>query len=83
MFTSSDRPTFSSPSKGDAVVIEVHILDYTGDLYGKTLEVRFLETIREEKKFISKEDLKKAIEEDIKRMKRRLKKYLTKKIDFL
>ncbi|MFH1858110.1 MAG: bifunctional riboflavin kinase/FAD synthetase [Candidatus Omnitrophota bacterium] len=48
------RPTFE---KRKAQVIEVHLLDYRGTLYGKKMEVSFLKRIRPEKKFKSAEAL--------------------------
>ncbi|MFL1781379.1 Bifunctional riboflavin kinase/FAD synthetase [Candidatus Hepatincolaceae symbiont of Richtersius coronifer] len=56
------RPTFH---KDKIEVLEVHIFDYSGDLYGLHLEVEFLEFIRSEVKFTSIENLKKQIEVDI------------------
>ena len=47
--------------------IEVHILDFTGDLYGQDIEIQFdRDRIRHEIKFTSVEDLKKQILQDIK-----------------
>lgn len=43
------RPTFD----GDHTSLEVNIFDYQGNLYGKTLQVRFVKRIREEIKFSS------------------------------
>lgn len=37
--------------------LEVHLIDFDGDLYQKELEVSFLKFIREEKKFGSREEL--------------------------
>lgn len=57
------RPTFDAPPQGDPDAwasrdaydrIEVHLLDFSGDLYGKDLEVRFLCRIRDEMKFSGK-----------------------------
>jgi riboflavin kinase/FMN adenylyltransferase len=48
------RPTFTDSA---AVVIEAHLFDWSGDLYGETLEIRFTEYLREEKKFSSAADL--------------------------
>ena len=48
----------------DRPVLEVHIFDYKGDLYGHTIKVVFLQFIREEKKFASFEALKKQIQQD-------------------
>ena len=58
------RPTLNN---GTERSIEVHIINYNGDLYGQTLQVWFIERIREERKFPSTEYLKKQIGEDISR----------------
>ena len=51
---------------GDAKVnIETHILDFSMDVYGKTLELQFLQFEREEMKFNSVEELKSAVHNDI------------------
>lgn len=49
---------------GTRVTLEVHLLDYAGDLYGKRLRVQFLHKIRDEKKFASLGDLTRAIASD-------------------
>jgi len=41
------RPTFG----GEDVVLEAHLFDFTGDLYGKRVTVQLLQYIRAEKKF--------------------------------
>ncbi len=41
------RPTF----EGDHTSLEVNIFDYQGNLYGKTLQVRFVKRVRDELKF--------------------------------
>ena len=45
-------------------VAEVHIINYEGNLYGKTLEVEILKKIRDERKFNSLEELKAQINKD-------------------
>jgi riboflavin kinase/FMN adenylyltransferase len=55
------RPTFDGKTK----VLEVHILDFEGNLRGERLKVEFLSFLREEKKFSSKDELVKQIERDI------------------
>ncbi len=55
------RPTFDGRKK----VLEVHIIDFKGDIRGKKIKVEFLRFIREERKFNSPTELKKQIEEDI------------------
>lgn len=55
------KPTVNSTKEP---VVEVHILGYEGDLYGKVLEVEILKKIRDEKKFNSLEELREQIEKD-------------------
>ncbi len=57
------RPTLNN---GTNISVEVHIFDYSGDLYGRELHLSFIERIREERKFASLEELKAQIQEDIK-----------------
>ena len=57
------RPTFGE----DERVVEVHILDYQGDLYQRQLKIDIIERLRGEKKFDTTEELKKQITEDIKK----------------
>ena len=47
------RPTFEPPTE----LLETHLLDFKGDLYGKKIEVALHAFIREEKKFESVKDL--------------------------
>lgn len=54
------RPTFD----GEGELLEVHLLDFAGDLYGKRLRVRFVERLRAEKKFDSVEALVARMDED-------------------
>lgn len=58
------RPTLDN---GTNLSIEVHIMNYEGNLYGKELHLSFIERIREEKKFASLDELKAQIQEDIKK----------------
>lgn len=55
-----NRPTVNGLSQ----TIEVHLLDWSGDLYGKTLIVELEEFIRPEQKFDSLEALKAQINSD-------------------
>jgi riboflavin kinase/FMN adenylyltransferase len=43
---------------------ETHILDFSGDIYGKKISVEFIDFVRKEKKFSSLEELKTAIKND-------------------
>lgn len=62
------RPTFEAEpfvsNNNLQTVVEVHILDFTGSIYGQDLEVRFVSKIREERKFNSIKELKNQIEKD-------------------
>ena len=49
----------------DEVAVETHILDHSGDLYGREMEVRFVDFIRPEKVFDSPEALAAAIARDV------------------
>ena len=57
------RPTFKTGFIG----CETFIGNFKGDIYGKEITVKFLEFLREEKKFLSAEELKTAVLADIKR----------------
>jgi riboflavin kinase/FMN adenylyltransferase len=54
------RPTFE-PAKE---LLEAHFFDFSGDLYGKTLEVELISFIRAERKFDSLEALTRQMDED-------------------
>ncbi|MFM8460217.1 MAG: riboflavin biosynthesis protein RibF [Chthoniobacterales bacterium] len=56
------RPTVSLDAKR---VLEVHLFDFDGDLYGMDLEVEFVRFVRPEKKFASVDQLRDQIERDI------------------
>jgi riboflavin kinase/FMN adenylyltransferase len=56
------NPTFG----GDHLSLEAHIFDYSGDLYGKTVDLHFVQRLRSEKKFAGVEELKARIAEDVK-----------------
>ncbi len=52
--------------KGDGRAhLEVHLLDFAGDLYGRRLVVQFHRKLRDEQRFASLEALKSAIDADI------------------
>jgi len=50
-----------------APLLEVHLFDFAGDLYGQEIEVEFVARIREERKFGSLDELKAAMARDIAR----------------
>ena len=47
-------------------VLESHLIDFSGDLYGKEIEVELLEKIREDRRFESEEEAKEVIVTDVK-----------------
>ena len=55
------RPTLG----GVRLVVEVHIPGFRGDLYGRTLTLRFLSKIRSERRFPSMAALKARIRRDV------------------
>lgn len=61
------RPTVGGLTRP---ILEVHLLDYSGDLYGHQVEVSFVKKLREEQKFASFDALKQQIYRDIAEAKR-------------
>jgi riboflavin kinase/FMN adenylyltransferase len=57
------RPTFA----GRARTLEVHVLDFDGDLYGAWLVVHFVERLRGEERFDGPDALRSAIAKDVAR----------------
>ena len=60
---------------GVKLVLEVHLLDFTGDLYGRQLKVEFLERLREDRHFDSLDALKAQMQEDVQAARARLAAY--------
>ena len=54
------RPTYDT----GALKVEVHILDWEGDLYGSNLHVSFMERIRDEQPFDNSNALKSQLQAD-------------------
>ena len=54
------KPTFLSDE-----ILEVHIPNFNENLYGKELEIKILNKIRDEKKFENIEDLTAQIKKDV------------------
>lgn len=57
----SDNPTF----KNKIFSIEIHLFDINKDLRGKVVKVKFLEKLRDEKKFKHVKGLRKQIAKDV------------------
>lgn len=55
------RPTVSD---GDRINVESHLLDYSGNLYGRQARLEFYHFIRDERKFSSNEELFAQIRQD-------------------
>ena len=55
------KPTFG----GTQLTIEVHLFDFSGDLYGKALRVQFIDRLRSEQRFASAAELALQIGRDL------------------
>ena len=60
MMNIGTKPTFDTTIPS----IEVHFLDWNGDLYGQALQVELLKWVREERKFRTSKELQKQIQTD-------------------
>ena len=60
------RPTFNQKK----ILLEVHIFNFSGNLYNKYLSIEFTKFIRKEKKFKNVNQLRKQIQSDLKVAKR-------------
>ena len=49
---------------GKELLLETHIIDFVGDLYGRRLSVTLVEKLRDEKRFASIGDLKDQLSKD-------------------
>ncbi len=68
------RPTLPlSPGSDLRPIVESHLLDFNGNLYGQSLRMRFLRRLRPEKKFASIEKLQLQIRDDVQDARRFLK----------
>ena len=56
------RPTFGEKEMS----LELHIIDYSGDLYGKTLDISIKTRLRDERRFDGRKELIQQIQSDIK-----------------
>ena len=61
------RPTVDN---GSDISVEAHIPGFSGDLYGKTVSLRFLRRLRDEHRFGSLDELQAAIRADIEALQR-------------
>jgi riboflavin kinase/FMN adenylyltransferase len=51
--------------EGAVVIVEAHLIDFDGDLYGERLVVEIQELIREQARFESEEELRAQIASDV------------------
>jgi len=58
------RPTFGSAAEPS---VETFVMNWSGDLYGDVVRIRFLYRLRDEKRFGSVEELKSQIQRDVSR----------------
>lgn len=58
------RPTFEAAGEPS---VETFVMDWSGDLYGDVIRVRFLNRLRDERKFDSLEQLRAQIQKDVSR----------------
>lgn len=58
-----NRPTFGD---GGKTTIEAHLIGFAGSIYGRDLEILFIERLRDERRFASAGDLANQISADIK-----------------
>ncbi len=63
------RPTVNQPTP--QLRVEVHLLDFTSEIYGQEMEVTFAGKLRDEQKFASLDELKAQIARDIAEARRR------------
>jgi riboflavin kinase/FMN adenylyltransferase len=64
------RPTFG----GGDIVVEVHLLDWTGDAYGRGLRLEFVDRLREERRFPGSDALLEQVRRDLDQARRILEK---------
>lgn len=62
------RPTFGEA----ALVVEAHVLDFTGDLYGRHVRLALLRRLREERRFPDPEALRRQVAADVAQARREL-----------
>jgi riboflavin kinase/FMN adenylyltransferase len=56
------RPTFEAAGEQR---VEAHLIGYEGDLYGRTMQLAFLDRLRDEERFDSAEELTAQMRKDV------------------
>jgi riboflavin kinase/FMN adenylyltransferase len=59
------RPTFGT---GRGLLVEAHLVDWEGDLYGQTLRIAFVERLRGERRFETVDALVEQMRQDVERV---------------
>ena len=67
MLNIGHRPTINN---GEERSVEVHILDFEGDLYGKSLRIEFLDRLRDELHFETIDELVAQLNADRERVRK-------------
>lgn len=57
------NPTFD----GSGLTLETHLMDFSGDIYGRKLEVRFLAELRKDRRFDGLDALVAQLHDDMRR----------------
>lgn len=71
---------FNPTVNGKGLSIETHILDFEESIYGKIIEIEFLERIRDEKKFCSMDELREQLSHDVGYIREKYSKYKLQKV---
>jgi len=67
------RPTFAAPGEpAPAALVEAHLIDFDGDLYGERIGVMFTERLRDERRFDRVQDLVDQMWADVRAARRAL-----------
>ena len=66
------RPTFRSLTEQR---IEVHLLDFHGDLYGQPIRIEFLSFLRDEQHFQTPADLQRQLQADLQKIREEIPSY--------
>ena len=59
------RDSYSPTFDDHEFKVEVHLIDFSGDLYGKHLRVNFVKRLRDEKRFGNPAELSAQIKQDV------------------
>lgn len=60
------RPTFEASERA----VEVHVLDFEGEVYGREVRIELLHRLREERRFSGPEELTQQIRRDVEEARR-------------